>query len=325
MAITAYTGPIVSFGSAVQQSTGNTLPADYNTQAAPSFAYLGWGVLDQRGYYSYKPGGGLSSPLYGWAPSGAIPVIDAVPGTISSMAISTSQAATAGTALTLLTASTLAVTINQSVVNPITGATVTGLLAIDTVMTPLTFGSDANINVWDPLNAISRCINITSIASSSLPDDSGMYWSVKGYDVYGYPMTERIAGSSATSSIAVAVTSRKAFKYIEQIIPTNSTGVLNSTTVMAGVTDTYGLPLYAAQTPYYQAYMGGVLLSSISTFTAGSTTTATSTTADVRGTFASSIASDNSVRLIVFQTLRPANIAADTTAGVTGVTQYSSE
>jgi hypothetical protein len=60
--------------------------------------------------------------------------------------------------------------------------------------------------------------------------------------------------------------------------------------------------------------------------TAGATATATSTTGDVRGTWASSVVADGTARVSIYQNITPAAASAVTaidTSALFGVTQYS--
>lgn len=316
MGTTAYTGPLITFGQAVQASSAITAPADYNPQAAPNLWYQGDGVLDARWAYTYEPGSGATNTTYGWFGTTWMPTIDQVPTVISTNSVAQQQVPTAAAALTLTASNTNNVTISQTITDPVTGASVTGLRAIDGVMAVVTFGSDTSVSMWSPATSVARCITITSISTTN---DGGMVWSIAGRDLYGYKITESVPGST----VGATVTSRKAFKYVTGVTPVNSTGTMASTGVIVGVSDTFGLPVLAPRAQYVTSWMDNTTLSS-SYVTAGASATATSTTADVRGTYASSVASDGTKRLVIFQTPSVATIGAANGAGMTGVQQYSS-
>lgn len=325
MAITAFPGNVVVFGQAPKGSavTGAQSYSDYNTTVAPSAFSQGAMILDPRTFYTYNPGNAYTYVTYGWLSAGGkVPVIDAVPTVISTNSIAQTQVPTSSTALTLTASNTNNATVGVSVVAPETGATVTGLIAIDGAGGGVTFGSDASMAVWDPTKSLSRCLSI-SVASTGR-DDSGGTWTVAGRDVYGFKMTESVTGSS----IGADVTTKKAFKYISGITPT---GTIASTGVMVGVTDTYGLPLYASNGAYVMAYTNNALVVSSTNVISGQSlsSTATSTTADVRGTYASSTASNGAVRIVMFITPSVAATAASISGanagqGIVGITQYSS-
>jgi len=285
MGITAYTGPLVSFGQAVGSSAGTVNP-DYNPQSGPSLFYQGVAILDQRPYYSYKPGQGSSTPVYGWWGTDLITVIDAQITAPASNTIAQTQTSTTVTSRTItLTASNTAnATIGVSITRADTGATVTGLLAIEGAADTVTFGSDSTVNLWDPSTMVARTLQF----SGSSDDSAGVY-TVSGYDVYGYPMTEVIAGSASTGTNPTL--SIKAWKYISTIV---ASGTFNSTGVLVGVSSAIGFPLAVASPNYVQGCVSSDvdnfawISSGAGPFTLASTVaTQTSTTPDVRGTFIS--------------------------------------
>ena len=307
MGTTAYPGNLVVFGQAPQ--------LDYNTDDAPSLFNYGTGILDPRSFFTYWPGGAVTDKVYGWLGNTSIAVIDYVPTTISTNTVAQTQVPVSGAALTLTASNTANVTINQSITSPNSGATVTGLRAIDLAMTSTTMGSDGQMNFWNPATALSRTITINTSASNK--DDSAGSYTIAGRDIYGYLVTETITGSS----VGAQLTSQKTYKYVSAITPS---GTINSTQVIVGVGDTFGLPLYASNGAYVTAYMGNALVLSSTNTVAGSTTTATSTTADVRGTFTSSLASNGARRLVMFITPSLAALSDSNGQQMFGVSQYSS-
>jgi len=322
MAITPFPGNIVVFGQAAPGAavTGAQTYSDYNTTVAPSVFNMGTILLDPRSFYTYAPGNAYNYVTMGWFGNSPSQVIDQVPTVVSSNSVAQAQSFVAGTALTLTASNTNNVTTGVSITAPESGATVTGLRAIDGAQTPVTFGSDGSIGVWDPTEAISRNVTITTTGV-----DTGGFWTVTGRDLYGFKMSETIAASS----VAATAAGKKAFKYITGITPT-TTGTFGSTIAMVGVGDVFGLPLYVSNGAYAQINWGGVSYSSTNV-TAGQSlsSVATSTTPDVRGTFASSVASDGTRRLVMMVFPSVAATAASITGGnagqgVVGISQYSS-
>ena len=215
----------------------------------------------------------------------------------NSIALTQSATTTTTRTLTLTTSNTANVTINQSIVRADTGATVTGLLAIDSKMATVTFGSDAAVNLWSPATSISRCVRI----EGSSNDGAGGF-TINGYDIYGYPMTETLAGSISTTTGSTFVVTQKAFKYISTI---TASGTINSTGVTIGVADIYGFPL--AVTNGNRTVIGissGTSFNTVTTSTgivvASTAATQTSTTPDVRGTWSSTTAADGTRRFTVY-------------------------
>jgi len=130
---------------------------------------------------------------------------------------------------------------------------------------------------------------------------------VTGTDVYGIPMSEAITLNGTT-----AVSGKKAFKTI-----TNIAASAAATDFFVGTGDVFGLPIRADSRNYVQTAWGGAFVTT-GTFTAAVTTSpATTTTGDVRGTFAPADAADASKRL----TLYVFAVDDDTQTGLYGVTQ----
>lgn len=315
MGITAISGPHLVYG--ITQSSSGTV-TEYNEERGPSLYDLGAGLADPRVAYSYDPGSPVGTKIYGWIRQTAY--VDVIPTTKSTNSIAQAQAPVAGSNLTLTASNTTNVTVGVSITAPESGQTVAGLLAIDGAGGGLSFGSGGTVNIWDPTKALSRQVVI--YLSSNL--DGGNF-TIAGRDVYGYKVTEQLAAGSST------LTSQKTYKYIYAI---SASTTITSTGVTIGVNDTYGLPL-RADDPLWVNVLAG--RSSLATppavpgavITFASTVTATSTTADVRGTYVSSVASStaNAVRFMCAVTPSPQNLAtvtASDVSGIVGVTQYSS-
>lgn len=297
MGVTASTGPIVVFG-------GGITPTDYNSQRGPSVFDQFLGLADPRQYVAYQPGQADAAPIAIWLSGGQYCAVDQVPSTIAANNIAASQSPGAG-AITLVVATAAGITVGVSISRIDTGATVTGLLAIDGAQVRQSFGQQGTVQAWDPTKAVARNVRITSGGN-----DTGITFTVSGYDVYGAPMTETITGvSGATAS------GKKAFKYISGVTHTGSV----ATTVTIGTGDVYGFPLRHDLWGDADIFWNDGLITATTGYLAAVTTTATATTGDVRGTYAVQSASDNAKRLRVWQRVTPANIIIAT--GLVGVTQ----
>lgn len=233
MTISAFDGPIVG-GFPAAPISG--MPAGTNPESGPSLFNHLFGLLDPRGAFTYIPGENFGKATYGLL-SGYVQAIDQVPSAKTANNLAAAQTATAGTALTLVSANTTGVTVGASITNAATGATVTGLKALDTAMSGVQFGTSGTIQIWDPGKAVARNIVITSNGN----DSSGTY-TVSGYDLYGFAMSEALAGANGTAATPVAVSGKKAFKYISSVTPS---GTVNSTGVTVGTGDVFGLPVRA--------------------------------------------------------------------------------
>ena len=130
---------------------------------------------------------------------------------------------------------------------------------------------------------------------------------VTGTDVYGIPMSEAITLNGTT-----AVAGKKAFKTITRVAASAA-----ATDFFVGTGDVFGLPIRANSRNYVQTAWGGAFVTT-GTFTAAVTTSpATTTTGDVRGTFAPADAADASKRLTLWVFVAD----DDTQTGLYGVTQ----
>jgi hypothetical protein len=148
-------------------------------------------------------------------------------------------------------------------------------------------GNGGPVRYWNPAWALSRTLIITNNGN-----DTGGFYTINGYDIYGFPMTQTITGVSNTT-----VSSTKAFKYITSIVPS---GTINSTTVQVGTNDIFGLPLRTDYVSQLQVYMNNAdIAPSAATFVAADIQTALTTSGDVRGTYYSGTASDGTKRMTV--------------------------
>lgn len=300
MTKTAFSGPLIVYG---QSPIVGGMSSDYNQDLGPSTFWGGTSLLDLR--RGYLPGG--AEKLYSFSATGPYMTLDQVPSTISAVNIAAAQVPVAATPLTLVSATGSGITVGQQVFNPATGQFVTGLLVIDGLPTPISFGSNANINLYDPSKSIARNVRITSVGV-----DTGATFTVVGYDVFGYRMTETITGASA----AVA-SGKKAFKFIQSITPA---GTLSGSNVSVGTGDVYGFPIRADLFPYVNIFYNSALITATTSFVAADgTNPATATTGDVRGTYAVQSASDGTKRLQVYSSVPPANVGSAT--GIFGITQ----
>jgi len=132
MSISAFSGPVISFGTAPIY----TFDTDNNPEAGPSLFYAGAGLLDPRPYYTYTPGQNFGAATLGFLGTQNIMTLNAVPYTLSNVAIAAAANTVANTAMTLVSSNALTsagtgIAVSQSIVRADTGATVTGLLAID--------------------------------------------------------------------------------------------------------------------------------------------------------------------------------------------------
>jgi hypothetical protein len=138
---------------------------------------------------------------------------------------------------------------------------------------------------------------------------------ITGYDFYGQQMSEVIA-TGTTQSVTVAGT--KAFF---QILSATVSGAVGAT-IALGTQDIFGSPVKVSTVDYVASigWAGGV--NDAGTFTAADSTTATTTTDDVRGTYVPSSAANGTRRLVVGILLPAIAVGPNATrAGALGVNQ----
>lgn len=130
---------------------------------------------------------------------------------------------------------------------------------------------------------------------------------VTGTDVYGIPMSEAITLNGTT-----AVAGKKAFKTI-----TNVAASAAATDFFVGTGDVFGLPIRANSRNYVLTAWNSAFVTTGTFVAAVTTSPATTTTGDVRGTFAPADAADASKRLTLWVYVAD----DDTQTGLYGVTQ----
>lgn len=297
MTISAQSGPNINYGT-VLSSSGATM--EYNEQRGLSMNDLGAGIMDPRPPFAYQPGigyGVVATKIYGWAGEFGGPVIDQIPSATSSNGIALVQASTGASGT--ITLATSAGSNNITSISGFVPSTYVGLsnpssitvIGIDcaagTAMGGLGFGSAGTVAIWDPTHSISRCLSIAS-GSSAIATSTGTTFTIKGFDIYGYNLTQSLTGPTSGS----VVFTTKAFKYIQSITWSGAT-TAGSTSTMIGVTDTFGFPLRVDTPAYLTTWWGNstasspnavIVTASTGAHTFASTSVATATTGDVRGT-----------------------------------------
>ena len=165
------------------------------------------------------------------------------------------------------------------------------------------FGSAGTIQLYNPLTWLARNVRITTAAG-----DTAVY-TVVGFDPYGFPQTEAITANGAST-----VSGKKAFKYIQSVTPVGTVGA----TITVGTGDVYGFGLLSSNFQDVLISWNATAITASTGYLPGIATTATSTTGDVRGTYAVQSASDGTKQLVIRQSPLVTNVG--TVAGLFGVT-----
>lgn len=158
---------------------------------------------------------------------------------------------------------------------------------------------------YNPQCMVGRNVRITTASG-----DTAVY-TVRGYDIYGFPMTEAITAAGATT-----VSGKKAFKYVASVTPVGTVGA----TAAIGTGDVYGFPLFSLTFQDVSILWSATVVTSNTGYLAGDLTNpATTTTGDTRGTYAIQTASNNAARLSIWQGPQPQAITS--ISGLFGTTQ----
>lgn len=291
MAGTAFKGPLVVYGTRPPLGSGGS----ENPALAPSLFWGGANMYDQRAGYNVTKAGAIGFS------GGEGAAVNQVPSAIAAANIAASQTPAAA-ALTLVSATGAGITVLAAATTVWASGNVipAGALAIDGAPGLVSFGSTTEnsssysyVSIYDPTKSIARNIRITSGGN-----DSGITFTVAGYDLYGYPQTETITGANA--GVAAG---KKAFKFVTSITPSAAV----ASTASAGTGDVFGFPLLSSFWGDATIIWNNTPATTPGTgYTAADTTSpATSTTGDVRGTISVALitggsASDGTKRLMIY-------------------------
>jgi len=169
------------------------------------------------------------------------------------------------------------------------------------------------VYLWNPQALIGRAVAVTAAASATATTAT-----VSGYDIYGFPMVEAI-----TLSASSQVSGKKAFRYIKSVV-LNAADATHAYSV--DTTDVFGLPLRSDSfgdilVNYATSLSAATLITAATNYVNADRTTATTTTGDVRGTFAAFTSGTGANKLVIRQSPQPYMV--QTSTGLFGVTQYS--
>lgn len=196
---------------------------------------------------------------------------------------------------------------NISLAATYTGAA-SAVLAAGTSSTAVVRQDGVSVIQLDVPRTISVTIGAGTIADTAI--------TVSGFDIYGQPMSEVIQTGTTQST---AVLGKKAFYQVSSVAVAGAVGG----TVAIGTSNTLGIPVrltdrgYAARIGWDSALAddAGVLV-------VADTATATTTTGDVRGTYAPSTDPNGTKRLVMGILLPAIAVGPDATrTGALGVTQ----
>lgn len=161
----------------------------------------------------------------------------------------------------------------------------------------------------DSRQSIARGVQIVGLSGGT-----GGNFTVRGWDVYGAPMSETITLAAGANTVY----GLKAFKYIASVTPSAT----DTVTYSVGTTNIFGLPLrsdnFGDVKINYAASLNPALVTANTGYVAAITTPSTTTTGDVRGTYTAT-PSIGANRFVIAQT--PQLYNAGSATGLFGVAQ----
>lgn len=271
MARTAFTAPahIIKQRSALGNS--NQQP-----DSAPSLAYGGMNLLDQRMQYNRFNGlgNGAAAAAIGWCGSDNIVTLDYTPPASATANIAALANVVLNTPMTLVSTSGAGVIVTSSalVAMPSMNTIPSGTLAMGVQMGYLFLGSRDITAYYDPTKAWACAVSISGVSGGA-----GVVFTVRGADVYGFPVSENITVAAGANT----VNGKKAFKWIYSVTPATT----DAHNYSVGTTLITGLNLALDSAGYFVEWLSGTGYTANPTVVAAVTTSpATATTGDVRGT-----------------------------------------
>lgn len=271
-----------------KQNAGQALPPD----VAMSLDFAGNGLQDHRLPYDLYNGTNASTAVgvLGWNGVGDIRTLSVVPATKDTANIAALANVQAGVAMTLAGAST-GITVLAAALPVFPGVPLgipVGALILDGNPAIYRYGQGFITAVYSPASMLGRAVSVTGVASGTGGDVL-----ISGYDIYGYAQSELITVGAGANT----VNGKKAFKAIVSAVPQFT----DAHTYSVGTTDIFGFPLFASSFYDQEIQWNNAAITATTGFTAGDDTAPTTTTGDVRGTYAVQSASDGTKRLVVNQ------------------------
>lgn len=279
----------------------------------PSFDACAIGIQDAR--WKWGAGHASTSPeVIGWLDLACYPQRDLVPPTLNAAAFAAAQAVTANQPMTLVAASGNGVVVPTQTYFMPPGGTVTPTTArfVLSVPTYIQFGfGKAQTWAYDFTTSLSRCLTVTSVGN-----DSAATMQLTGVDEYGYTIHQNL--TMANAGIA---TTTKAFRGLISAVPT---GTLSGSNVSIGTTDIFGLPFFCNMQSALEGFWNNAIHYNAGTLVNGVTTSpATGTTGDPRGTWTAPNASDGTKRWTMYQRPIPQQmVSAGINPGMFGTLQF---
>jgi hypothetical protein len=291
----------------------NSSNLGFPPNAAPSLDFLGSGIQDHRMAYNSRGSSATQPGIVGWY--GSFPLVaNYVPSAIATANIAALAHVGSGTAMTLVSSSGSGITVLTTAAPAFfmpTGLSLAAGVVIDGLPSLAVFGSGGNFQTgfYNRSTYVGRGVSISGVSGGA-----GGTFTVAGYDIYGYPMTQLVTVAAGANT----VNTLKTFKAIASVTP-NFTDAHNYS---VGTADLFGFGILASFFGDTRIVWNNAEITASTGFTAADTTSpATNATGDVRGTYAVQSASDGTKRLMMQVTPTLGSIASNPTTGLFGQPQ----
>ncbi len=296
--------------------------------AAPGMEFLSAGIQDHRLPYNQfnTPGASVTTGagVLGWYGTQNPMVANFVPSAIATANIAALQNVTNGTAMTLVSSSGSGITVLSasapallypggliSLAGTAGAGSLTAGCVIDSIPTYWRFGASGSFTTvfYNRSTCVGRGVSITGVSGGA-----GGNFLIKGYDAYGYAMSQLLTVGAG----AVTANTTKAFKVVTSVVPQFT----DAHNYSVGTADIFGFGILATYFGDVDVFWNSAAITSSTGFvTADTTTPATTTTGDVRGTYAVQSASDGTKRLQMFVTPTLGGLVTNPTTGLFGQPQ----
>lgn len=293
---------------------GNPSNTGFPLNAAPSMDFLASGIQDHRMAVNSRGSSTVQPGILGWYGAAHPIVANIVPSTkaVNNIAVAANPAT--GVAMTLVASSGAGIILLSTTapaVFPLIPRSVSAGVAIESLPTLAVFGANGNFQTgfYNRSTCVGRCVSVTGVGSGS-----GGAVTISGYDIYGYPMTQTVTVGAGANT----VNTTKAFKVVTSVVP----GFTDTHTLSVGTADIFGFGLLASFFGDIMVNWNATWITASTGFVAAVTTSpATATTGDVRGTYAVQDASDGAKRLIIMVAPTLGSLVTNPTTGLFGILQ----
>jgi hypothetical protein len=292
----------------------NSSNLGFPPNAAPSLDFLSCGMQDHRMAYNARGSSATQPGIVGWYGAADPIVANYVPSAIATANIAPLANVVSGTAMTLRASSGAGITV-LSVAAPAffmpTGLTLSAGVVIDGLPSLQVFGSGGNFQTgfYNRGTYVGRAVSISGVSGGA-----GGTFTVNMIDIYGYPCTQLVTVAAGANT----VNTLKTCKAVVSVVPNFS----DAHNYSVGTADVYGFGILASFFGDTLINWNNAVITANAGFVAADTTNpATTTTGDVRATYATQSASDGTKRLFMRVSPTIGLLVTNPTTGLFGQAQ----